>query len=81
MKNKPPKLCIDCAYVYKEPVFYYNSQVTYYNYKCARTSPVNLVTGAKISLVDCDDQRAQVSSTPDRCGVKGKYWEKACRCE
>ena len=75
-KVKAPKLCIDCFHVYKEPVYFYDSVTVFYNYKCARTSPINLVTGSKISLVDCDDQRAKISATPDRCGESGKYWEK-----
>ena len=70
------KLCVDCEHVYKEPMFYPYSNVTFYHYKCAKNSPVNLVTGAKRGFVDCADQRAKVSATPDRCGEEGKYWEK-----
>lgn len=70
------KVCVDCVHVYKEPMFFTYTNVTYYNYKCTKSSPVNLVTGAKIGFVDCADQRAKVSATPDRCGEIGRYWEK-----
>ena len=70
------KLCKDCAHVYKEPMFPNWKNVQIDKYTCMKDSTIDLVSGFRSRGVDCIDQRAKVSATPNRCGEAGIYWKR-----